>query len=216
MGLVILDLDNTLIDRAASFERWTAEFVAYHGLDPGERAWLRTQDGDGFVARAAFMTAIRRRYGLDAPLEGLLEEYRARIVALVEVDPGVPALLDRLREAGDRVAIATNGQTAQQVAKLRTTGLDQHVDAYAVSEEAGAKKPDRRLFEVAAARCGARLGDGGWMVGDCAIRDIGGGRAAGLRTVWMRRGRTWDPAEPEPDGQVDALLDVEPLLTAGR
>jgi len=29
------------------------------------------------------------------------------------------------------------------------------------------------------------------VVGDPAEADIGGGKGAGLRTVWMRRGRDW-------------------------
>lgn len=42
--------------------------------------------------------------------------------------------------------------------------------------------------------------------------DIGGGHAAGLRTIWLRRGRTWDPSLPPPDGIVDSLLDVLPVV----
>lgn len=87
-------------------------------------------------------------------------------------------------EAGWRIAIATNGETGQQWAKIRNTGLDGHVDTVAVSQEVGVAKPDRRMFDVAAERCGVRLSDGGWMVGDCALRDISGGRAMGLR--WLR------------------------------
>lgn len=52
----------------------------------------------------------------------------------------------------------------------------------------GVRKPDRRLFEIAAARCGVSAVDGGWMVGDSLVKDIGGGRAAGLRTVWVNAG----------------------------
>jgi putative hydrolase of the HAD superfamily len=65
------------------------------------------------------------------------------------------------------VAIATNGNTAQQTAKIRRTGLDAHIDALAISEEVGASKPDARMFQVAARRCGSRLDGDGWMVGDC-------------------------------------------------
>ncbi|WP_344975672.1 HAD hydrolase-like protein [Streptosporangium fragile] len=31
--------------------------------------------------------------------------------------------------------------------------------------------------------------DGGWTVGDHLVADIGGGWAAGLRTIWIDRGR---------------------------
>jgi HAD superfamily hydrolase (TIGR01549 family) len=90
------------------------------------------------------------------PVAALLDSFREQIVALVERDPQVPVVLEALREAGWRISIATNGSTAQQCAKIRRTGLDAHADAVAVSEEVGVAKPDRRMFEAAAQRCGAR------------------------------------------------------------
>lgn len=212
MALVIFDLDNTLIDRTVPFRRWATSFVAERGLDAGEVAWLEARDGDGFTPREEFLGAVRDRYGLREPIDALLTSFRDAIVALVEPDPRVPALLDGLREAGWRVAIATNGSTDQQWAKIRRTGLDDHVDAVAVSEEVGARKPDRRMFEVAARRCGATLAGGDWMVGDCADRDIAGGQGVGLRTIWMRRGREWNPSAPAPDAIADDLDDVVPVL----
>ncbi|MEV6983037.1 HAD hydrolase-like protein [Sphaerisporangium sp. NPDC051017] len=56
-------------------------------------------------------------------------------------------------------------------------------------------KPDIGLFEIAARRCGMDLAGGGWMVGDHLVADIGGGRAAGLRTIWIDRGR-YSPSTP--------------------
>jgi putative hydrolase of the HAD superfamily len=150
VSLVIFDLDNTLIDREASFRRWARRFVARRGLDPAEVRWLVEADGDGFVPRARFLSAARERYGLDTPVDALLGSYQEEIVALVELDPQVPAALDRLRRDGWRVAIASNGSTRQQSAKIHRTGLDAHVDAIAISEEVGATKPDRCMFDVAA------------------------------------------------------------------
>jgi FMN phosphatase YigB (HAD superfamily) len=36
------------------------------------------------------------------------------------------------------------------------------------------------------------------MVGDAPAPDIGGGRAAGLRTIWLHRGRSWNPRDGDP------------------
>ncbi|MEV7806919.1 HAD hydrolase-like protein [Microbispora sp. NPDC088329] len=41
---------------------------------------------------------------------------------------------------------------------------------------------------IAAERCGATLAEGGWMIGDNPTADIAGGRAVGLRTIWINRG----------------------------
>ena len=214
VALAIFDLDNTLIDRAGPFRQWAEDFAARHGLHPSEVEWLEVADGDGFVPREAFLGQVRQRYGLDEPVDALLRSFRTAIVALVEPDPRVAAALDRLREAGWLVAIATNGATDQQWAKIRRTGLENHVDAVAVSEEVGATKPDRRMFDIAAQRCGTALHETDWMIGDCATRDIGGAQSLGLRTVWMRRGRSWDPESPAPDAVVDHVPDAVSVLLA--
>jgi putative hydrolase of the HAD superfamily len=210
-SLAIFDLDNTLIDRAASFRRWAGRFVAAWSLGPAAVEWLVDADGDGFVPRPDFVSAVWGRYGVEVSLS----DFRAQIVESIEVDPRVPASLDRLRGAGWRLAVATNGSTGQQMAKIRRAGLDAYVDAVAISEEVGARKPDRRIFEVAAERCGVRLADGGWMIGDSAAADVVGGQRAGLRTVWIRRGREWDAAGPAPDAIVDDAPTAVAVLLAG-
>jgi FMN phosphatase YigB (HAD superfamily) len=212
MPLAIFDLDNTLIDRAGLFERWAGDFVSGLGLDPAEASWLIAADGDGFAPREEFVAALRDRYRLDGSVEALLARLRVDLVALVRPDPAAQTLLQRLRSNGWIIAIATNGNTDQQWAKIRQAELADLVDAVAVSAEVGVAKPDRRMFEAAAQRCGALLADGGWMVGDCADRDIAGAQAVGLRTVWLRRGRPWDPAVTAPDAIVDQVHDIAPVL----
>jgi FMN phosphatase YigB (HAD superfamily) len=213
--LVLFDLDNTLIDRAASFRRWAARFAGACSLGPEDVAWLVATDEDGFADRPAFMAAVQQRYALPGSIDVLLADYRAAIVAAVEPDPVVPSALAGLRAAGWRIAIATNGDAEQQAAKIRQARLDQYVDAVAISGEVGAAKPDRRLFEAAAERCGARLSDGGWMVGDCPDRDVAGAQRIGLRTIWMRRGREWDRVAGSPTAVVDDIPAAAEILLAG-
>jgi phosphoserine phosphatase len=38
--LACFDLDNTLIDRAASFLLWATGFASSHGLEPAQVTWL--------------------------------------------------------------------------------------------------------------------------------------------------------------------------------
>jgi putative hydrolase of the HAD superfamily len=201
VALAIFDLDNTLIDRAAAFRRWAESFVVGLELGPDEVEWLERADGDGYTPRERLLAAVFERYGVRVPVA----VFRAELVERVEVDPAVPHGLEKMRAEGWKVAVATNGTTAQQWAKLRRTGLDRYVDAVAVSEEVGAAKPDRRMFVAAAERCGERLEPAAWMVGDCPTRDVGGGRAAGLRTVWLHRGRRWEHGDPGPDAVADDI-----------
>jgi FMN phosphatase YigB (HAD superfamily) len=101
--------------------------------------------------------------------------------------------------------VITNGP-ASQANKIRSAGLDVVLDAWCISGVEGVAKPERRIFEEAARRCGAHLE--GWMVGDTPDIDIQGGIAAGLRTIWMARGREWNVATYAPDIVVNDIPEA--------
>ncbi|MBM2616716.1 HAD family hydrolase [Actinoplanes sp. LDG1-06] len=182
--LLLVDLDNTLIDRTAAFKAW-----AHARFGESEVPWLVTEDQDGYRRREDLAAVIASRYRLDAA--DVLVELRAGLVEQLQPDPRVAAALTAVTAAGFVPVVVTNGTVAQQEAKLRRTGLDGLVAGWIVSEGAGVRKPERRIFELAAAAVGRNLSEGGWMVGDHAEYDIGGGRAAGLRTGWVSAGRSW-------------------------
>ncbi|MFC4112049.1 HAD family hydrolase [Nonomuraea zeae] len=210
--LALFDLDNTLIDRLGAFRRWAAEFAAERGLGEQEVSWLVSTDADGSVPMDTFFTLVRDRYAPAEPAGELWRGFRARLPHLVSCRAEVLAGLDRLRAAGWRTGIVTNGMTDNQTAKIERTGLAGRVDGWAISDAEGVRKPDVRLFEIAAARCGSPLA-GGWMVGDDLANDIAGGRAAGLRTIWIDRGLTAGTADhvvTDVLDAVDILIEVNP------
>ncbi|MFD6338968.1 HAD family hydrolase [Streptomyces sp. NPDC060131] len=215
--LVLFDLDNTLVDRRGTLAGWAVEFTAQHGLEDEDQANVLDM-----VAERAYPStfeAIRTRYRLPVSTAELWHAYCTDIAALVSCQAGVLDGLEELRAAGWRVGVATNGAADIQRAKLRATGISQRVDGVFVSEEADARKPQTRHFALAAARCGTVLGDGGWMVGDNPVNDVGGGRSAGLRTIWIGNGRAWPPNDPEPDHVVPharAAIDLLLLHSADR
>jgi len=70
------------------------------------------------------------------------------------------------------------------------------------------RKPNRLLFETAAARIGAEPDDI-WFVGDSLDVDVAGARAAGMTTVWLR------PRDDETDGNADVIApDWSAVVTA--
>ncbi|WP_433431484.1 HAD family hydrolase [Nonomuraea sp. CA-141351] len=188
--LALFDLDNTLIDRLGAFKRWAAEFAAERRLGEEAVPWMVALDADGSLPMDSFFALVRERFGLAEPVEALWAAYRARLPHLVSCPAEVLDGLDRLRAAGWAVGIATNGMTDNQTGKIERSGLADRVDGWAISAAEGVRKPDVRLFEIAARRCGASLEPGGWVVGDDPEKDISGGRDAGLRTIWIDRGVT--------------------------
>jgi putative hydrolase of the HAD superfamily len=133
--LALLDLDNTLIDRAESFARWSADFAVQRGLPAAEQAWLVETDGDGFVPRSQFFSRVRERYGLTDPVEHLWADYRATYPTYVRIRAEVLDALAGLHAARFRLGIVTNGTAQTQRAKIDRTGLAARVDAVCVSEE---------------------------------------------------------------------------------
>lgn len=189
-ALLLVDLDNTLVDRALAFNQWAAGFVRDLGGSAEDAAWLIEADDDGYQARESLAAAINARFetglGVPALIEVLLNEH----VGAMVLDSATAAALDNARNHGWTIGIVTNGTVGQQMLKVKTVGLEKYVDAVVISEAEGVKKPDRGIFHLAAERVGIGL-SGGWMVGDHPTADISGGRGAGLATGWVSRGRDW-------------------------
>ncbi|GAB1643705.1 HAD family hydrolase [Krasilnikovia sp. MM14-A1259] len=207
--LLLLDLDNTLVDRTAAFRRWAAHWAAGHGGGPDDIDWLIATDNDGYEPRERFARRIAERLGLPRS-EPVLDELRAGMVAELQLDPRVPRALAAATAAGWSPVVVTNGTVRQQEAKLRHTGLDRLVTGWVISEGVGVRKPDARIFAHAAAEAGLPLR--GWMIGDHIEYDVGGAAAAGLDTVWLSRGRRWPGELPyRPDRVAD---DCASAITA--
>ncbi|MBB5802280.1 putative hydrolase of the HAD superfamily [Saccharothrix ecbatanensis] len=216
MRLVLFDLDDTLVDLAGAFGRWAVEFVGDHDLPSHAVSWLVAANRRATGPKDRLFAEIRAHFGLTDPVDRLWGRYRSRIPELVALRPFVLDGLVGLRAAGWRLGVVTNGQPDNQVAKLRRTGLADHVDGWCVSAEVGVRKPDPAIFRSAARRCGRPIEDGridGWMVGDSAELDVDGGRRAGLATFWISHGRPW-PADLTPPDRVasDTHLAIQALL----
>ncbi|MPY63047.1 HAD family hydrolase [Streptomyces spongiae] len=190
MPLLLLDLDNTLVDRDAAFRAAVADFLAEHGLADSDLMWVMRIDASGYTARHEVAAALTARYGDAVPataIRALLDNGAASRVLLA---PSSREALGRAQAAGWTCVIVTNGRTAQQETKIRGTGLDQLVKGWVISEGVGHKKPDPEIFQAAAATVGASL-TGAWVIGDSPHADIAGAHALSLRSVWVTGGRPW-------------------------
>ncbi|MGW5671591.1 HAD family hydrolase [Micromonospora sp. NPDC003776] len=214
MPLLLLDLDNTLLDRAGPFRAWGERFLAGVGAPPGDIDWLLSVDADGLTDRWDVADAIRDRYALRIPSIDLVEELHDGVVANTRLDPLVACALRIADDAGWVPVVVTNGVVRQQEPKIRRTGLDRYVADWVISEEAGVSKPNPRIFALAAQRVRMPL-RGAWVVGDSPEADIGGASAVGLPSVWLHRGRRWSDARFAPTRTVDGLIAAVATVLAG-
>ena len=176
MPIALFDLDNTLLDREGAFARWARDFTKSAGLPGDAAAYLVSADEDGLRPRHELFADVQATFGLAATVDDLVERYGYEYPAAYTFPDTSRAALRRLRSAGWKVAVVTNGPRFQE-RKLEVTGLDDEVDAVCVSAVVGSWKPDPGIFEEAARRCGVGLE--GWMVGDSGPADIRGGQRGG-------------------------------------
>ena len=213
MPLALFDLDNTLLDREAAYSRWAQAFCVAHGLPDGAHDYLVTADDDGFRDREELFSDVAARFGMTDAVRDLVDAYHDEYPRAFTLPDASRAALRRLRSAGWKVGVVTNGPAFQE-RKLDVTRLHDEIDALCVSALVDSWKPDPGIFVEAARRCATGLD--GWMVGDSGPADIRGGQAVGLRTVWIHRGRTWDLDGPGPDAEVaDIPSAVDIILGDG-
>jgi putative hydrolase of the HAD superfamily len=209
--LLFLSLDNTLLDRAGAFQAWGKGFLAQIGAPDYDLDWLDSVDADGLTSCWDLADAIRDRYRLRIGSLDLVAEIREGLLAHLRLDPLVAFALRIASDAGWLPMVVTNGETRVQTEKMVRTGLVKHVDGYVVSEDVGVRKPNPRIFAIAADRIGHRL-SGAWLIGDSPEVDIGGANALGIPSAWIRRGRTWPDQRFAPtrtcDGVIEALAAV--------
>jgi putative hydrolase of the HAD superfamily len=84
------------------------------------------------------------------------------------------------------MAVVSNSSFGPDVIRyeLDRHGLGEHLSFVIVSAEYAVRKPERLLFEAAAARIGAHAADI-WFIGDSLEADIAGARAAGMQAIWL-------------------------------
>ncbi|HTS03177.1 MAG TPA: HAD-IA family hydrolase [Thermoanaerobaculia bacterium] len=225
--LLFFDLDDTLVDHHGAEARAHRELHEAHAsvfggvpyeawLDAYRRSNLALWEryGRGEIDRA---TLSRRRFtdplaalGLDeadgAWIGDRYMEAYGRNWSLVEGAEEVLAHAARFGVAG----ILSNGFVETQRGKIARFRLDRWVKHVVLSEEVGAMKPSRAIFDAAFLAAGAPAGARRVYVGDSFATDVLGAKAAGWFPVWFDR---HGAGPPEPVVYVRRLADLLPLLS---
>lgn len=215
MPLLFLSLDNTLLDRTGAFRAWAKGFLSEIGVPESDVDWLDMVDADGLTSAWDLADAIRARYRLRRRPIDLVEEIREGLLAHLRLDPLVAFALRIAADAGWLPVVVTNGDTQVQTEKMVRTGLVDKVAAYVISEDVGVRKPNPRIFAIAADRVGRRL-SGAWLIGDSPEVDIGGANALGIPSAWLRRGRPWADERFAPTMQCDGLIEAVAAVLATK
>ena len=160
---VILDLDGVLVTTDRFHYRAWKELADELGMDFNEDVNHRLRG----VSRQQSLRNIydhnRRPLPPDDVFNAQCERKNRRYVELVktmspaDLLPGSVELLEALRAAGIRCAVASASRNTPLVLEL--TGLHRYFDAVADGNDTSRSKPDPEVFLVAAGRLGLRPGD---------------------------------------------------------
>jgi beta-phosphoglucomutase len=180
----IWDVDGTMVDTAElHFRAWQQVF---RELD---RPFSREEFNATFGQRNAEI--LHKLFGgrLDpqqvAALGNRKEElYRALAKEGVKPLPGVRALLEDLKRAGVRQAIASSAPRANLDLMVPLLGVDSFFEVVVSSEDTQRGKPDPQVFLVAAQRLG--MPPAKCVVFEDAVAGVQAAKAGGMKCIAVR------------------------------
>ncbi len=215
---LVFDLDNTLLDRQATFIRVAGNFYEEHlcatnsvNRDDAVEMMVRW-DADGYSNREEMLTRWLNEWpeaGLD--LRSLTEWYRSAMARQVQPDMEVNQFLTYLNDQQVPWGIVTNGSKNQHI-KCRAAGLDQLAPFIIVSEEAGYAKPDPRIFRDALKATGLTSPEQIMFIGDNPVADIDGAKRFGMKAAWIRRGMEYPVDLQPPDHVIGFVTEVRNIV----
>lgn len=210
----VFDAYGTLLDLASALAP-CQEALGARALAVGELwrrrqleySWLRSLMGRHRDFES--LTADALDYALEA--NGVADrQVRDRLLAAyreLRPYPEVAGVLHRLRAAGLRCLVLSNGTPEMLAAGLESAGLDSLLDGVLSVEQAGVFKPSPEVYRLAVGQLGlpaqeiAFLSSNGW--------DAHGAASFGFRTVWINRAGA--PRERLPGELAATLSDLSGL-----
>ena len=113
------------------------------------------------------------------------------IVYQADTIPGAVEAVRAIRRAGHKIALVADGYGISFGNMLSAHGLMDCFDAFIVSSEVKAEKPDKRMFQAAMDALSLTEEDKGRivMIGNNLKRDILGANAFGIRSILL----SWSP-----------------------
>jgi HAD superfamily hydrolase (TIGR01509 family) len=186
---VILDVDGTLVDsNEAHAKSWVQAFARFGYRVEAERMRrLIGKGGDKIICEITGLDdvhgvgleigEVRRRLFLEAFLPGL------------RAFPGVRELLQRMRQDGLELVVASSAAESELEPLLRVAGVTDLVGERTSSDDAESSKPDPDIVQAAVQRSGLAPAEL-LMLGDTPY-DVEAAAKAGVQVVALRCGG-WD------------------------
>lgn len=189
---VQIDIDGTLLDSNEAHAQAWVDVLRDGGHDVpfGAVRALIGKGGDKLLREVAGLDADsgEGKHLSDAQTQHFGEHFLKHL----SPTPGARALLERLRDDGVRLVIATSAGGEQLAGLLKQAGVADLIDGTATSSDAKDSKPDPDIVRAELDEAGVEP-DEAMMLGDTPY-DIESAGRAGVGTIAFRCGGWWDDA----------------------
>src|SRR5215213_7034884 len=183
---ILLDMDGTLIDSNDAHARAWYRAFADNG-EPVAYDEIRQRIGMGGDNLIPAILGIEKESELGSRIsEHRGEIYRDEYLPNIRPFPGVPPPLERMREAGLRLAIATSSPTEELEPAIDLANIRDLLEKRTSADDADSSKPDPDILHAALDRLGLPPEET-VMLGDTPY-DIAAAGRAGLDVIAFRSG----------------------------
>jgi HAD superfamily hydrolase (TIGR01509 family) len=183
---ILLDMDGTLIDSNDAHARaWEQAFAENGQPFPFEE--IRRLVGMGGDNLIPALLGIEKESALGSRIsERRGEIYRDELFPQIRPFPGVRPLLERMRQAGLRLVIATSSPTEELEPAVDLAGIRDLLEAHTTADDAESSKPEPDIVHAALDQLGIRPEEA-VMLGDTPY-DIAAAGRAGVDLIAFRCG----------------------------
>ncbi|MGF9697977.1 HAD family hydrolase [Paenibacillus sp. MABNR03] len=192
---VIFDLDNTILNRTRTFEGFTESLIKTYFSHMETTADIRQRiielDQDGYKDKPLLFNELLHElpWAVSPPHAELMEFYGTEYVRSAVLMEEAREVVQQLRSKY-QTGLITNGKTDIQYGKIDQLGIRDDFDCIIVSEEAGVKKPDPRIFQLALDHF-CLSPEQCIYIGDHPVNDVEGAAKVGMNTIWMEVNQPW-------------------------
>lgn len=179
---VLFDVDGTLVDTVEFHARAWVETLRHFGVEADIRD-IRLQIGKGGDQLLPGLVPSDMLEEKGKEMESFRAElFKREYMPQVRAFPGVRALFERIRSAGQKIVLASSGEAEEVEEYKRIADIADLIDATTTSADAERSKPFPDIFEAAFERLGLESRADAMVVGDTPY-DAEAARSAGLAAL---------------------------------
>jgi phosphoglycolate phosphatase len=211
---IVFDIDGTLVDTAPDLTNALNYVLTARGHAPVRAACVR--EAVGYGARVMIEQALQltgAQGDADAMLPDFLAHYEANIARESRLFPGAMAALEKLADAGAKLAVCTNKREYLTRSLLQSLDIETFFAGIAGRDTLDVSKPDPGHVLGAIALAGGEP-TRAVMIGDSAV-DIEAARRASVPSILVEFGYCPPPPDgPRPDAVIGHFDAVEECALA--